>query len=82
MGPGPAERVPSLGVLSKGSLYVFKRASEKTPEDSEQLSRQARPGIKRGPSGLTALRAEPLTYWQGFGSSRIRHILQYMLKLF
>ena len=46
--------------LSKGSLSIFTRVSEKTTENSKWLGRQARPGIQPGTSHLAVLRAELL----------------------
>ena len=42
------------------------RVSEKAMENSEQLSRQARPGIQTGTSLQPALRTEPLIHEWGF----------------
>ena len=58
------------------------RVLEKTTENSERLSRQARPGIETGTSSLPALSAEPLCQWwgimslydSGFSNFRIRII--------
>ena len=55
MGSGPTGGVPSLGGLSKESLPVFTRVSERTMENSERLSRQSRPGFDPGTSHLPVL---------------------------
>ena len=41
--PGTIGGLPSVGGLSKGSLPVLTRVSEKTTDNSERLGRQARP---------------------------------------
>ena len=56
VGPGPAKENVLRGDLSEGSQPVFMRVSEKTRENSEQLGRQARPGIEPGTSQLSGLR--------------------------
>ena len=48
MGPGPTGEVSSAGSIPKG-------VSEKTTENSERLSQQARPGFEPGISRLPAL---------------------------
>ena len=53
------------GCLSKGSYPVFRRAFEKTTENSERLGRKARSGIEHGTIRLLDLRAEPLGLWWG-----------------
>ena len=50
-----ALRVCVWGGLSKGSQPVFTRVSEKTTENSERLSRQARPEFEPGTSCLPVL---------------------------
>ena len=55
MGPRPIGGLLSMGGLSKGSWQVFKRASEKTTENSERLSRQALPRFEPGTSRLPVL---------------------------
>ena len=51
------------GGLSKGPWPVFTRVSEKNHKNSEQLGRQAQPGIEPGTSRLSALSVVPVSQW-------------------
>ena len=53
--------------------FGYERVSEKTTENSERLSRQARLGFEPGTSRLSALKAEPLCHWWGFCKSGTKY---------
>ena len=65
VGPGPVGGLPRVSVFLRGPKPVFTRVSEKTTENFEWLSRQARSGIESGTSRQPVLSAEPLGHWWG-----------------
>ena len=67
------------GDLSNGCQPVFTQISEKTKENSERLSQQARVGIEYDKSCLPALSAEPLGHW--WGESRQNQVASILIVL-
>ena len=55
VGPGPTGRVCSVGIFPRGPSQYLLEFRRKTTENSEWLSRQARPGIESGTSCLPVL---------------------------